>query len=298
MKYKVTDENLVKFSDEIINATEMLQLATLSLRTLYVAKSSSVNSFVKLRKEITNEAKIYSKKVLPVSNELIRAVQHFCNLYDCFSFFEFKFYVNYFLREAKEDAEMCKLTLRLNKNILEEFKNRENEVIEVLGQLELKTEEYEQKKEQLLRSADVKHKWAIGLALVPGVNIIASPILYVKGNKNIKNSIAESEEGILTVAAADTIRGPLITSLTSLVSTFDFISKFFIALIDELNELATINDDYSKEVHYNRMKIKGPIIVNACRTYISNIPDAVTNLRSIPDDYDKNYVQKWLSEKS
>jgi len=160
------------------------------------------------------------------------------------------------------------------------------------------------KKKELLKSADVKLNWAIGLALLPGVNAIACPILYEKGNMDIKNAIAESEEGLLTVAAAETIKGPLITSLTNLVSTFEYISEFYITLTDELKSIyesikESINDGNNlEEVHYERMKKKGPIIKMACRTYLSKMPDVVTNLEVIPDDYDENYVQKWLSERS
>ncbi|CAG8495719.1 6736_t:CDS:1, partial [Acaulospora morrowiae] len=36
-------------------------------------------------------------------------------------------------------------------------------------------------------------------------------------------------------------------------------------------------------------------IVNACRYYMSQIPDCETNLRAIPEKHDINYVQKWFS---
>jgi len=148
MKLKVTDESLDKFNDEIIKAAEMLQVATLSLRGLYIVNSPSVDSFVKLRKKITNDAKIYSEKVLPISSDLIRSIQNFCNLYDCVSIDYFKYYLGYFVNEADEGRKMCKVTLKHYERILMEFKNRENEVVEVLKQLELKTKEYDQKKKR------------------------------------------------------------------------------------------------------------------------------------------------------
>ena len=147
-----------------------------------------------------------------------------------------------------------------------------------------------------MNSADVKLRWAIVLALIPVVNVIAGPIIYMNGRKSVINAIAESEEELLTVAAAEAIKGPLIMSITTLISSFNNIAKFFIILTDELNNID--NDDELKKAHYNIMKNKCLKIIDACNYYFSQIPAAMANLQAIPDDYDKNYVEEWLLEKS
>jgi hypothetical protein len=295
MSRKITNENLDKFGKEIVEASEMLQVATLSLRSLYVFNSSSVDSFVRLRQKITNNAKIYSEKILPISNDLIRIIRSFFDFYYYSNVNVFKKYHKLFSDEVNRGAEACNLTLELNKQILVEFKNNEDEVIEVLEQLKSKAKEFEQKKKKLTKSADTKLNWAIGLALIPVVNVIASPILYVNGSKSIENAIAESEEELLTVAAAEAIRGPLITSITNLVSIFNNIARFFIVLTDELTN---IDDDDSRTMHFDMMKNKSKIIIDACKHYFNNIPAIMANLQAIPNDYDENYVKEWLSDRS
>lgn len=302
MTHKVTDESLEKFRSEIVKAAENLQVATLSLRSLYVVNSSSVESFVKLRQKITNEAKVYSTTVLPTSNDLIRTIRSFFDDYRYVNIYKYNFkdYLNYFTREANDVVDVCKLTLELNKSILVEFKKSEDEVIRVLDQLESETKVYEQKKKELIKSSNVRLKWAIGLALVPVVNVIAGPILYIKSNKDLVSAIAESEEKLLTVAAAEAIKGPLIMSITNLVSAFNYISGLFIALADELTKLGDdkLGDDELIAMHYKIVENKRAVIVEACDTYFSKVPDAETNLQAIPDDYDKNYVEEWRSKRS
>lgn len=293
---KVTVKSLDEFGNDIIKAAEMLQVATLSLRSLYVVNASSVDSFVKLRKKINNEAKVYSKNVLPTSNELIRIINKLCNYYIYSDLDDFKIYFESFVRITMRGAEECDLTLKLNKKIIVEFKNNEDEVAKVLEQLESKTKEYEQKKKELMNSANVKLDWAVGLALIPVVNVIAGPIIYLNGKKNIINAIAESEEELLTVAAAEAIKGPLITSITTLINTFNNIAKFFLVLTNELNNI--IDDDDKRAVHFEIVKNKCHDIRNACQHYFSQIPDAMTNLDAIPDDFDNNYVKEWLLKKS
>jgi hypothetical protein len=143
---KITDESFLKFESEIINAAEMLQIATLSLRSLYVINSSSVDLFVKLRQKITNNVKVYSEKVLPISDDLIQTINRFHDLYRYNNLNTFNKYFNIFAEEAKKNAEKCNLTLKLYNHILVEFKNNKNEVIKVLKQLKLKTNEYKWKK--------------------------------------------------------------------------------------------------------------------------------------------------------
>jgi len=302
----VTDKSLDEFGNDIIKAAEMLQVATLSLRSLYSVNSSSVDSFVKLRQKINNEAKVYSKNILPISNELVRSISIFCDYYNYFDLDEFGSYIHSFVREIKKGAEKCELTLKLNKLILMEFKNNEDEVEKVLKQLESKTKDYERKKKELMNSANVKLKWAIGLALIPVINVIVGPIVYMDSRKSIINAIAESEEELLTVAAAEAIKGPLITSITTLISTFNNIAGFFNVLIIELTticeSLNRIHDDNEKEllydVHYKTMKNKCMKIKEACSYYFSKTPDSMANLMAIPDDYDKNYVEEWLLKRS
>jgi len=52
-----------------------------------------------------------------------------------------------------------------------------------------------------------------------------------------------------------------------------------------------------KKMHYLRIKAKAKTIVSSCNSFISTIPDCKTNLDTIPDKYDRNYVQEWLSKK-
>ncbi len=156
---------------------------------------------------------------------------------------------------------LLKKQRKTSKNVIE-FKNNEDEVIKILEQLKLKIKEYEWKKNQLLKSADVKFNWAIGLALIPVVNVIAGLILYMKGSENIENAIVESKEELLMIAATETIKGPLIMSVTNLVNTFHYIAKFFIALTDEFDSID--DDDKLKTMHYNRMRVKSLEIIKAC----------------------------------
>ncbi|SRR6266540_3016381 len=104
---KITDESFLKFGSEIVNAAKMLQIATLNLRSLYVINFSFVDSFVKLCQKITNNTKVYSKKVLLTSNDLIQTIRRFHDFYRYNNLDTFKKYFNVFAKEAKKDVKKC-----------------------------------------------------------------------------------------------------------------------------------------------------------------------------------------------
>ncbi|RIA96559.1 hypothetical protein C1645_754584 [Glomus cerebriforme] len=294
---EVTDGDLDDIIKQVKNAGEMLQLASLSLRACFIDNSSSVKSFVEIRSEVTNEARVYGYKILPFAHDVVRTIQNFCENYQDFTFEEFKEYITDLADEANENAKLCKYTLELHKSILTEFKKKEDKAKTVLKQLKLEAEEFEKRKEALLNSANQKYAWAIGLSLVPGVNLIATPILLCEGNKDIAKSIAASEEKLLAVAAIDAIRDPLCNSIDNFVKSLSKISGFFQLLTDELIFLAQNHKENPKKMHYNRIKKKSLHIVEACRQYSFRIPDSETNLRAIPETFDNNYVQEWLSRR-
>ncbi|CAG8489131.1 12494_t:CDS:2 [Acaulospora colombiana] len=292
-----TDKIFDHVAEEIKNAGEMLNLASLSLRACFIDNASSVKSFVDLRSEVTNEARVYSHKILPFANAVVLQIRKFCENYLLFSFDEFKEYIADLADEAKDNVDVCKFTCELHKAILVEFKKKEDKAKIVLKQLELEVNEFEKRKKEFLKASGTKYAWAVCLILVPVVNLIATPLLISGGDKDVVRAVAASEEKLLTVAAIEAIRDPLSYSIENFVKSITKIAGFFQLLTDELTMLAQDHQEKPKKMHYERVKRKASPIIEACRLYSLRAPDSETNLQAIPENFDKNYVQEWLSKR-
>ncbi|RHZ49426.1 hypothetical protein Glove_521g22 [Diversispora epigaea] len=297
MDMRVTDESLDVVRKDIENASNMLQIACLALRSCFANNSSSVKSFVELRTEITNEARVYSHKILPFANAVIRQIQRFCENYRTFTFDEFKEYLPDLVDESNKNAEICLYTLELHKAILIDFKKKQDKVNTVLKQMSLEAEEFEKRKNELLKSATVQYSFAIGLCFIPLVSAFVSPVLFAGGCKDIARATAATEEGILAVAGIDAIKNSLSVSLDGFVKSISDIAGFFKNLNNDLIMIAEDHRDEPKRIHYMRIKKKALHIIEDCRLYLSKIPNSEADLLAIPENFDKNYVQEWLSKR-
>ncbi|RHZ83367.1 hypothetical protein Glove_97g54 [Diversispora epigaea] len=71
---KVTEESLDGVKNDIDEASDMLQIACLALRSCFTVNSSLVKSFVELRTEFIIEARVCIHKVLPFANAEIQKI--------------------------------------------------------------------------------------------------------------------------------------------------------------------------------------------------------------------------------
>ncbi|CAG8503958.1 2726_t:CDS:2 [Gigaspora margarita] len=115
---------------------------------------------------------------------------------------------------------------------------------------------------------------------------------------DLGRAVEKEEELKLAVATAKVIKDTLSTSLEKFIDALVYIAGFFAILESKLTLLANSLDDKPKKSHYFKCKDKASYIISSCHHYIAAIPNCVTDLRAIPDEYDKNYVQQWLSEKN
>ncbi|RHZ81462.1 hypothetical protein Glove_120g141 [Diversispora epigaea] len=297
---EVTVKELTEVSSNVLKASKMLEYASQSLRSAYINTDVHVDSFVKLRRSVTNEAKVYGNKILPIATALIQRLQEFSEDYDVISFDEFQEYLDELTKEAEENFKFSTYVLELHKAILTEFKKLDGQAKIVLNELELEAKYYEEKVNKFRREAKVKDNLAIGLIWIPLVNLIAIPILNNEREDIIAQSIAAEKQREFAVAATKAIEGPLIRSIGEFISAIGGITSFFEILHQELKSFSGRHEKFKRSEskrHFSAIKKKVKELIFACRFFMSKIPEFETNLLAIPNDHDQNYVQEWLSKK-
>lgn len=290
------EQGLNKLESNIKKAADNLIIATVFLRSCHFKNASSLPSFTELRGEVTNDAKVYSTKILPFSIMVIENIRMFFNNYKAFDFEKFKEYIEDLANEADKNVEVCNYTVELHTSLLTDLKTSKNKALVVLGELSIETQRLEEKMNELKKRHKAASAWAISLAFVPYVNVIASPIVgYVAHNAKV-DAIAAGEERFLS-AAAKCIEESLIVSVEKFIEAITEIAGFFNVLATELKELREDFQGPPSKMHYDRSKSKGPAIVSSCDSFIKIIPTCKAELDSIEYEHDQNYVQQWLSKK-
>ena len=155
--------------------------------------------------------------------------------------------------------------------------------------------EYEAKIAELRRTADTKMGWAIGLAFVPLVGAIASPILASSADSDIAQSIAERDQQRIMLAAAKAVSDVLIPALKNFIQGLEIIGGFFNIMQKELQSFDRMAD--KKKLHYKVLKAKSSEIKMGCRAFHGILPSVRSDFQAIPTEgTDFNYVDAWLEK--
>ncbi|CAG8855004.1 26934_t:CDS:1, partial [Gigaspora margarita] len=76
---KITEKDLVDLKETIIEAATNLKITTLSLKSCFVEETENLDqNFLNLRNSVATEARLYSDKILPFANEIVKTIQKFC----------------------------------------------------------------------------------------------------------------------------------------------------------------------------------------------------------------------------
>ncbi|CAG8521576.1 7398_t:CDS:1 [Acaulospora morrowiae] len=288
---KLSYMNFQELNENIKNAASHLRNSCTCLRKCYVDSASSVKEFVDLRGKITNNAKVYTEKILPFAVLVVRGVKDWIETYEGLPFEIFKEDVNDFSTWVSEQHKLSHFTARIHEEILKSFKIEQRNAINTLKALEENTILNREQATPSRYSANFNYF----LANSPFSCI--NKDFMIKALKELCNKIAKNEEAKLAEAAARSI-DELDQSIEKFIRSVIGIKDFFNILKNDLSTLVSNPDDEQIKMHYDKCKNHANVIINNCISYISIIPYCETDLQAIPDEFDKNYVEKWFEEKN
>ncbi|CAG8622927.1 12174_t:CDS:1 [Dentiscutata erythropus] len=290
----IIDRALSKIEGNINKAVESIEKASTTLLKCHNEDVSSVEDFTKLRRSVTTSAKIYCNYVMPFSGLVIQNMKLFLDDYTNFSLEEFEKHIYDKKDKAEQYGKVCNFTLDLHQNLLTDFIKTHNMAIEAYNTLKLKCEELKEEKDKLKRKHDIAAGFAIGLALIPYVNLVASPLAGYKAHKYKKKAIDKKEESFLAAEAAQGIKDYLMDSIHNYIAAMKEISGFFKVIEADLCSLVEHHEHDKIKKHYLKVKAISSRISKSCDSYTRSIPECEASLQAINNGYDKNYVQEWI----
>ncbi|KAK3714885.1 hypothetical protein QZH41_001874 [Actinostola sp. cb2023] len=299
------DKALLKINDALQSLPNDMMKFSLYMRSLYVEKavgtdSAAAQKFRQLRDDTRNDAMVYLKGVLPVSKKLVSAIDDFFDYYDGLTYEEWLENLPDILEETQSYRELCEIVVKMHEGMLIPLKQREDKAKEVMLELTELQIEYDKKKNELEDAAHIKKGWAIGLAFIPFVNIIASPILAAYANGDMAQATANCAQARLQEAAALLVKEELIPCLKVFISGLEKVAGFFSIVENQLQQFigkGEKSQENAKKLHYTMMKKKAKELRSNCQSFMAVLPAVRTNFEAIPSDgTDKNYIDRWLEK--
>ncbi|CAG8855732.1 28639_t:CDS:1, partial [Gigaspora margarita] len=181
--------------------------------------------------------------------------------------------------DSNKNTKKSYYVYKLHESFLELVKQNENKVTTILEKFAKEIEYLKQEQHDLCIRGKIKKDWAIGLAFIPVVNIIACPILGVQANSDFYATLEKMNNILFVVKAADIVKNTLNVAIVNFITAITKITSFFALLTHELKTIAErhVNEEI-KTYHFEIIKSKSSEIVDSCRYFVSKIPDCKTDL--------------------
>ena len=155
--------------------------------------------------------------------------------------------------------------------------------------------EYDDTIAELQKKADIKFGFAIGLAFIPGVCFIATPILGVSAHDDkIELKALQGEQGKL-LAVAKTISDILIPALKNFTDSLGVIAGFFSVMKANLESLRNLSSE--QRIHYRMVNKKTDIVIENCKKFQAVLPSVRSDFQAIPcEGVNSSYVNDLLNK--
>ncbi|XP_065065774.1 uncharacterized protein LOC135691742 [Rhopilema esculentum] len=294
-------------SSQLISLPVNMRLFSLSMRSLFTDKalggqSDTARKARELRDQTRNDAVAYLKGVLPFVTRSVADIGDFFEYYEALTMDEWWESIKDITEEAEAHKEACKVLVKIHEEMLTTLKKRKDEAGVIVIELRDLTAEYERKAKELQDSASTENAWAIGLAFVPFVGVIASPILFGLVRRDLAEATAKKKETEIQYAVSRVVTDVLVPALGNFIDGLEHVAGFFEILHQELTSFQQKGERAEgagspKVMHYKTMRSKAKEISGGCRGFFAILPSVRTDFQAIPDEgTDQNYVDRWLEK--
>jgi len=302
--------SLVKELDQL--PMDMIKFS-LGLKDLFstkrVTEKAETKKFLKVRDDVRKNAVVYSNKILPVTEEVVRAIGFHADYFEDLDFEEWSENLQEIIEDLEESEDRCAMLHYMHMTILENLSTTSDDANEALISMEDLKTKYEEKAEQLVAEARILQQSADGTRAIGklfsgftfGISILICD--YIAENVDVSSkakttdSIAMDANAMVMAEASFLTKETLIPAVQDFINAVEAIRQFLVKTKETLKKMHKAGDKGLKKIHYNTMKKKSKGLSDNCMKFLMLTDVIRHSLKSIPSEPgDKNFVDKWLEQ--
>ena len=221
------------------------------------------------------------KDVLPLSTKFVTSVNNFFDWYEGLEFQQWRNKIPWIVQKTVGYRQLSEMFLQRYEATLAPLKKRQDQARLLVTELEDLERSYERKKREFEDTAATKRGWAIGLAFVPSVNLVASPALACSAESDIEEAARQGALAAVQKDAARKVSGKLIPALQDFVAGVTKAAGFFSVMEQEFRKFegkVEKGNDTRKFLHYKVMKKEASDMKSICRVFNTALPEVQRDL--------------------
>ena len=238
---KKTEYEVKELGENIRDMSVDMRIFSLTMRSLYAEKAVGTNDelarrFRILRDETRNDAMVYLKGILPISTKFVSCISEYFEYYEALDFEEWCDMIADILEETTGYRQLCEALVKMHEDIMVTLKKRKDSAKMMINEFKDLTERYEKQSKELEGKASIKREWASSLLWVPGLNMIAFPLLHASASVDLAGSVAKDKQAQIAEAASITVATALIPALEAFIDGLRKAAGFFSVMEQELRK--------------------------------------------------------------
>ena len=292
--------------DQLQSMPVDIRIFSLYMKALYAdqaidTSTEGARKFRELLDKSRNDAMVYLKGHLTLSNKLVSSISEYFEYYEALEYEEWVKMLSDILEETIGYRELCQALLKMHEDILVSFKKREDHARVIIQELNHLQMYYEKEKKELEQNAASKKFWAHGLAYVPFVKFVASPLMHAAAESDLASADDRGREAKIQKDTAATVRETLIPALMGFISGISKAAGFYSVMEQELKMFegkAEKSKSNRKRLYFKIMKRQARDMKSLCQGFYAVIPEVRTDFLAIPTKgIDYNYIERSVEEK-
>jgi hypothetical protein len=300
MSSSLTQDILDKVNTSLIRAKTCISNSTSQLRKAYQQDESILHEkTLKYRRHLYSEGVMYGRKVYPSALTLVKDVKQTLEYYMYFDFSDFVSCVEEMRSECLAHSKRAARAQVEHTYVLGSLKRLENDMRKTIAELRTNTVVIRRKATENREASGVMKLASAAAAALAAVDggatfAVVAGIGYAFMGAHLSDAASAAENKALTALQNAAMLHQLIESVEGLIEAVDHVASFVTMLGNDLKEIAEVGTGTEfKVTHFKLMKGKATTLVSSCKTFIAVEPAITSDLLSIKETLDNDYVRQW-----
>lgn len=296
-RISVQKNAVVDLRQQINEMTRSIQTFSNSMKNLYLHDNDKSFKVNKLRDETREDALVCLKDILPLSTMFVSSVSDYFDFYETLEYKQWRQLIPDILEKARGYRQLSEKIRQKYEESLVHLKTRQDKARQIQAEMTDLKKHYERRRRELQNTASTKRSWAIGLAFVPVVNLVATPaLLSSAGNDDDEAGWNGTQEDKMERAAIK-ISQTLIPALAAFTNGLAKAAGFFSVTEQEVTKFqgkAEKGMEEQKFLHYKLMKTEAQEIKSLCRAFKEVLPKVKDDLSALKGNAQADPVKALL----
>ena len=283
-RISVQKNAVVDLRQQINEMTRSIQTFSNSMKNLYSHQNDKSFKVKKLRDETREDATACLKDILPLSTMFVSSLSDYFDYYETLEYKQWRRLIPSILEKASGYRELSERIRQKYEESLVPLKARQDKAKQIQAEMTHLKEEYKKRRRELRDTASTKRGWAIGLAFVPIVNLIATPALLISAGNDDEEAGWNGTQEDKMERAAIKIGQTLVPALEAFINGFAKAAGFFSVTEQEMIKFqgkAEKGIEEQKFLHYMVMKTEAREIKSLCQAFKEVLPKVKDDLSAL-----------------